>query len=493
MKTLGDRLRNVWINYIAPSKEDLEVGKKEVAVQHPMDEQEEYKDSSLTKKLSMTKCRITAEQCPLFMKGARKKAMDGVRAWHVLESEKQKTKPAEADLKIIRAFEKRTNLKVKCYNARTAKFIYGDGYLLITFENDEKTKLHDPPAEGAIPWKVEIYNSEFIKKLDYYPNQLEKYKKLHVRHFLSIDNNQNEVWIHPDRLVHFVNNPLPHKRFGNSSVNLLRNIIKSMINVDIACGEILSWFAHGSYDIEEQGLEEPSRKFWEKIAKKHPGTWIHGEEVKIKSINPVAIDPKPFYEYLVLKVAAAFIMPTHVLTGIQVGKVTGAEIGVSDYVKDLKDDQDLELTPLLERLYIPLLKGHGRTWKYNIVWNPIYIDELAEAEIMQKRIDAAEKALNGSKGGIGFVNRKEARLMYNKGQIELDEAVPDDIPEKTPEKPQDSSDDDDDEDKDDKKETSNEPDLYKYQIDIATKAMIQKRKAIAAREKALGEEQDKND
>jgi len=118
-----------------------------------------------------------------------------------------------------------------------------------------------------------------------------------------------------------------------------------------------------------------------------------------------------------LNIAAAIIMPTHLLTGIQVGRVTGAEIGFADYYRDVKDIQELEDTPLIETLYKSILENSGRVWKYSLKWNQIYVDELAEAEIMEKRVNAAEKAFNG-----GFVDQKEARIMFNKGQIELDEA-----------------------------------------------------------------------
>lgn len=507
MATIGDHLRNVWRNHLAPTAEDIKVEKKELQMTHPPDAPPEYKETWLKKKLSMEVCRVTAEQCPLFMKGSRKKAMDSIRAWFNIESESQSTIPIKADLNILKAFEKRTQLKQKWLEARMASFVYGDGYLLITFENDEKTELHDPPSKKKIklleksvtvcPWKVRVLNSEFIKDIDFYPAQKEKYQKLFTRHYHYVDNeNSRDYWIHPDRIIHFTCDKLPHREFGNSKINLLRNIIKSMINIDISCGEILSWFAHGSYDIEEFGLGEDRRDFWEKITKKHPGVWIHDETAKIQAINPTAIDPKPFYDYLVLKVASAFRMPTHVLTGIQVGKVTGAEVGMGDYVKDVKDDQDLMYTPLIETLYETILKAKGRKWKYNIVWNAIYIDELAEAEIMFRRTESATLAMNGQRGAGGFANQKEAREIFNKGQIVLDiENIPTDIPKPIqPTAP--GKDNDDDDDKDDKKpkDKKKEKNLYDYQLDSATKVMIKKRKLQAGKERKLGdkiiEEQD---
>jgi len=202
-----------------------------------------------------------------------------------------------------------------------------------------------------------------------------------------------------------------------------------------------------------------------------------------------------------LNIAAAIIMPTHLLTGIQVGRVTGAEIGFADYYRDVKDIQELEDTPLIETLYKSILENSGRVWKYSLKWNQIYVDELAEAEIMEKRVNAAEKAFNG-----GFVDQKEARIMFNKGQIELDEAKkikpktppiapkPDMPVPKPPTKTKELKGKEADKADADRlgitldEYYKQKKDIYTYQLDEATKAMIKKRKAIIAHEKALGEE-----
>ena len=428
------------------------------------------------------------------MKGARKKAMDSIRAWFEIQSLNPKTVPVSADLQILKAFERRTQFTKRWLEAKVAAFVYGDGYLLITYEGDERTNIWDAPTQievkdtlvYAAPWKATVLNSEYIKEIDYYPAEKKKYEKLFTKHFHYQDTkNGKDYWIHPDRIMHLTVDRLPHKEFGNSKINLLRNIIKSMINVDISCGEILSWFAHGTYDIEDEDLDDDKRQFWEKVVKKHPGVWIHGGREHITAINPTAIDPEPFYNYLVLKVAAAFRMPTHVLTGVQIGKVTGAEVGMGDYVKDVKDDQDLEYSPLIEILYERILKAKGRVWKYHIVWNAIYIDELAEATILHKRVEAATLAMNGQRGAGGFINPKEARTVFNKGQMQLDtENIPTDIPE--PVKPESPS----GKPSDDKDDEESEKNLYTYQLDVSQKAMIAKRKLQAAKEKELGEKQD---
>lgn len=395
----------------------------------------------------------------------------------------------------------------------------GDGYLLITFTGDEKTKLDDPPAKDACPYKVRLIKSEFITEIGYYPPKKKFYEKQLIKHFHYVDDKNNrDNWIYPDRIVHMENDKL-FGEFGNSKVNLLRNIIKSSVNIDIAVGEILAWFAHGSYDITQQNCNDVEIKKWQDIVNQHPGAYIHGEDSTLVAITPQAIDPKPFYDYLVLSIAAAFFMPTHILTGIQVGKVTGAEVGTGDYVKDLKDDQELDFNPPLERLYSMILKAKGRSFdKYETVWNPIYIDELSEAEILGKRVTAADLAFNGARGAGGFIDMEETRRIFNTGQIVLEPKKKVKVKEPQIQKPEapKPADDDKDEDKESILKKILKPtkkaakaavesgvelhptsdiaakkvgkNLYEFQLDEATEAMIKKRKAQSKKEHELGDE-----
>jgi len=186
-------------------------------------------------------------------------------------------------------------------------------------------------------------------------------------------------------------------------------------NVDIAAGHILAWFSHGFLDIAVADMEPDEQETYEKQANTHPGAWIHDQDMTIDVKNPQAINPKPFYDFIVLNIAAALNMPTHVLTGVQTGRVTGSEIGFSDYYRDVRDEQVLIFTPLIEKLYSRILTAHGRKWKYKIVWNPIYIDEMSEANLLNIKMTAAKTGLEGN-----FIDTEEARGIMNKGQIEVD-------------------------------------------------------------------------
>jgi len=487
-------LHSVWDNYIAYTVEDRKMSTKENKLLSPKEAVAETKSRStspFSRELSDAKCREIAKQCPLFMKAARKRALDSISSWHRIERLDEKKNPVKQDMDIIEEFIQRTNLRKKWMIMKVESYITGDGYLLYTFTNDNTVELWEEPTPGSFPQNVFSLKGEHITEIDYYPPKKEYFRELNVKHYHFRDaKTGQDYWIHPDRVIHRVCDQLADSSFGNSKVNLLRHVIKSIVNVDIACGETLAWFAHGVFDIEQFGLNDNLKKKWEKTANEHPGAWIHDETAKITTIAPTSIDPKPFYDFLTLKVAAAFVMPEHILKGVQVGRVTGAEVGTGDYHKDIKDEQDLEDSPLLIALYAKLLSGHGREWstdgkvKYHLVWNPLYVDELSEALIMEKRVTSADRALNGSKGMGGFADVQEARLIFNHGQIELDinkipkrpiaPQPPKRPPSGTEAKPE----------KPEKKDNS----LYDMQLDEASRAMIAKRKAVIEHEKKLGEE-----
>lgn len=415
-KTIGDRVVNFYREYIATTKSEPK-SKKETKLLS-VDEYDPLLMKEGYVKLTPEKRRKLSQQCPILMKGIKKKNMDTFRAWFTVETVEDRGKPIDADLKVLRNFEKRSNYKAKLNEAGICSDVYGDGFLLITFTRDEKRKLHDPVDKRSEPYNITVLNSEYITKMKYYNNA---YKEAGILHYYYYDStSQKEMYIHPDRVQHVPADKLPFSKFGLSKMDLLRHIIISKKNVDIATGEILAWFSHGILDFKWDDMQPEEKKEMIKIAAQHPGAYVHDEDMEMKVHNPTAIDPKPFYDYIILNIAAALNMPTHILTGIQVGRVQGSEVGFADYYRDVHDTQDLLYRPLIEDLYKRIIEARGRVWKYELIWNPIYIDETTEGKLLIDRVTAAEKALNGTKGIGGFIDKKEAREMINKGMIELD-------------------------------------------------------------------------
>lgn len=418
METVGDIVFKFYTKYIKQSTKETKL-----SAPGSIYTSEIYKEADDTS-LTPSKRRELAHQSPILMKGIRKKSMDSIRAWFKIETE-NKGIPISVDKKAIEAFEKRTQYKKKFYEAVVDAHIYGDGFLLIQFdETDAGLSLSVAPQPTSEPIGVIKLCPEKITSI-IYTSDANKAKD--IFHYVFDDGRGEKIHIHPDRIQHIVIEPTSHSKLGLSKIDLLRNTIKSKQHVDIAVGRILSWFSHGLLDIKAYDLSEEEAKNIKAVARQHPSVWMHDpEDFEIDVIQPEAIDPKPFMEFLIQNIASALIMPVHVLTGIQVGRVTGAEIGYCDYYRDIKDMQELIYTPLIEDLYRRIIEARGRVWKYGIIWQTVYVDESGEAGIMLTRTDFIVKAI-----AAGVITVKEGRHMMNDGMVEID---PDKEP-KPPKKP----------------------------------------------------------
>lgn len=414
MGTIGDVVINLYEKYVSPSKK---VATKESRITS-VDEYSAALQKDDYSRLSPQRRRDIANMSPLLMKGIRKKSLDSVRAWLEIETLNGRGKPVNADINAIRAFELRTNYRKKLYDAAVCAHIYGDGFLLISFSNDKGLSVSDAPRPNAEPIGVSVLNPEQITEVAY-KNKENQNKDLY-HYVLKKASDNSTALIHPDRIQHVMIDSLPYSKLGLSKIDLLRHTIESKKNIDIATGNILAWFSHGIIDLKWEGMSPDEKKEMLKIAATHPSAWVHDEDLEVDIKNPQAIDPKPFYDYVILNIAAALVMPTHILTGVQTGRVTGSEIGYGDYYRDVHDMQELIYQPLIEDLYRRIIEARGREWKYKINFNTIYVDEKSEADIMKERVESAEKALNGTKGIGGFIDKEEARRIFNDGQIELE-------------------------------------------------------------------------
>lgn len=371
--------------------------------------------------LTQEKRRKLALTAPFYMKGIKKKGLDTFRAWHKFEKISNGNAPSVLDQTIIDIFNKKAKTKVKFTEADKCSHMYGDGFLLIKYKNDNKSGESGSPdlslkpnikKSGAEPFDLMVLDPE---RIDGFQWKSEYYKSKNIMHLHYKTKSGNERYIHPDRILQIPRNKLPFSKLGVSDIDILIDVINSYSDINIATGEILKWFSHGIISVTKQNMGSNERKDILKELAKHNNIYANDDRYKFDIITPEAINPKEFYAWIIQNIAAILVMPTHLLMGIQVGRVTGAEIGFSDYYRDVKDDQDILYTPLFEKLYGQLLASRGRDFIYNIIWNEIYISELAEAEIDVKRSEAIEKLVDK-----GVIDTAEAREKHNKGHVELD-------------------------------------------------------------------------
>lgn len=367
------------------------------------------------KKLDMLLMRKIALTAPFFMKGINKKYMDVFRAWFKLEKYETYKEPPKVEKDIIRDFEKRTDIKKKFKIAAACSAIYGNGLILKTYINDQDKKVPDtklPVKEGAEPWQLYLLNPECVKEIIPIKGEAGKF----IFHYVNSKTSENK-FIHSSRIIHIKEDELPFSNFGISKIVILRHILNARVKIDIASGNILSWFSHGITEWRkiEGELSPNKRDEMLKTMSNHPDYYATDGKYELKIHNPESIDPTPFYTWIKESIAAVLVMPVPMLVGVQVGKVTGAETQFSDYYRDVKDIQDIVYSPLIEDLYSELLESYGRQFNYNVVWNEIYVNEQAEAELDAKRAGVVFTLKNAN-----VIDTKEAREKMNRGAVKLD-------------------------------------------------------------------------
>jgi hypothetical protein len=417
--TLGDSFERFMATYIRKTPVEEHVKVEDNLPFKPSDFSSESTKFSMTidgKSITPMMRRTVALTSPFYMKGLRKKCRDTFRAgWSY---DKDGKKPTVVEQALLDAFNKRTNIYAFMEKMKQDAHIYGDGICLIVFsgdQNKEKPDLSLPVNPAAIPYTLKRLNPEYITSFKY---KNESYKKTGVQHLIYANTamGEPEVFIHPDRVLMFKETDFAFSSFGVSDIDILRHVISSQADIDIATGEILKWFSYGVIHWTRDGAGENSMKTMRKIAEKHPHIYIGNEKDKLNILNPESIDPAPFYDYVIMAIAAVLVMPTHVLKGVEIGQSTGAEAGYADYYKDIRDSQELIYKPNLEKLYKMLFKSFftDREFDYEIMFNPMYVGEMAEAEVDAKR---SATAVNLKAGGI--IDVEESRKYMNEGHIYL--------------------------------------------------------------------------
>ena len=421
--TLGDRFNEFLSLYIRKTPEDVKEEKVEDNLPFkPSEYGEESKKFSMIvegKNLTPLMRRKMALTTPFYMKGLRKKCRDTFRAG--LDYTKDGKKPSEVELRVLNSFNKRNNIYAFLEKMKQDAHVYGDGICLIVFTNDQRVKKPDlskKPSKGAVPYTLKRMNPEMITSYDYIND---KYKRQGFQH-LVYDNQETgqKIFIHPDRVLMFEETDFAFTKFGISDMDILRHVVSSFADIDIATGEILKWFSYGVIHWTKDGAGKNTMKEMKKVASLHPHIYIGDETDHLEIENPESINPEPFYNHLIMSIAAVLVMPTHVLKGVEIGQSTGAEAGYADYYKDIRDSQELIYKPQLEKLYSLLFESYfdgKRVFDYEVVFNPMYVGEMAEAEVDAKR---AATAVNLKTADV--IDLEESRKYMNDGHIFLDPA-----------------------------------------------------------------------
>lgn len=348
---------------------------------------------------------------PLTRKAIYKKNRDTFTNWFVVK-DKQGEIISDDIYKHIRLFDKKTMFPSLLFKAGVSANIYGTGFIEKIYNENMNTSPMSPITLRKNLINLELLDSETITERMRNPDNdrdTTRYLVYRGKRF------SGKKLIHPSRIEVVKIDSLPYSFFGISIGRVLWNILKSKTNADIGAGELLNWYGRGMYDITIDGMTDDDEKRASSQVKKHPDYLIHDDKIKVDVVNPTRIDPNPFYEYFYTNIAAALEMPKQMLTGMDIGNVTGSEAGIAAYYSDIQNIQELIFTPIIENIYKEFFRSIGKTWDYDIEWNPIYVDELSNAKILQVRSYSATQAFNS-----GIVDTGEARDILNNGIIELD-------------------------------------------------------------------------
>ena len=354
---------------------------------------------------------------PLINKGIRKKARDIFREWHdiVPISDDVSDDEIKEARRIIEEFNQKAQTKAKLMQATISAMVYGDGFLEISYKEDESLKAEDEPPEGAEPDNLYLVKSSTIKRVEF-----DEYGE--PLYWIQTQAGK-DVKIHRDRIIHVCIDPRPDSIFGVSKIDLAYKILISKMNADEAHGEILWRFGKGFIIIQAPGMTVDEQKAIEQAITKKlspKSIFVGDDSYKVDVKNPATIDPEPFDDYFYTNIAAALEMPKAILLGVQAGAVTGSEINLKEYYNDIKNIQETIFTPILTNLYRKLLESKGLEWKYRIKWNEMFIDEKSEAEILDRRASAVDKLY----GRCGIINEDEARRIVEQGIIPLPSLEP---------------------------------------------------------------------
>jgi hypothetical protein len=374
--------------------------------------------------LTKTDLGETFKKEPLIQKGIWKKNKDLFGGgWHVIHKDAEQGID-ESDQLLITDFDKQCNTKLVLILAAVSADVYGDGFIEKIYEEPLGNTSEQPP--GGKLAKIQVLDGEYISHYEQKTvNDTQKY-------YILKQSGKAPQYFNPSRLEHVTERKYPGKLFGISRIFIGRNIIDSKIKFDKASGAFIEWAGMGVFDLTREGASPDDIKYLsEKIYTKRKKIMIHDEKETWQVLNPSIFNPKDFADYFYINIAALVDMPWYVLAGVSPGQLTGSEIGVGDYYKTLMNLQETVYTPILESIYKELLEGNGSSFEnYRIEWNPIYVDENSEADILTKNTNTAVAAVNAN-----MITEEEGRLIMRNGIIDKDGncVLADEMPDIEPE------------------------------------------------------------
>jgi hypothetical protein len=190
-----------------------------------------------------------------------------------------------------------------------------------------------------------------------------------------------KILIHHTRLEHFGFEEKGDDPFCMSVFEVANRTVKALINATGSLDDNMQMFSHGfptinTPDNQNKKLVDEGWNALNLLAKKQLKVGFAGfKDTKFGIINPENPSPEQTLNHFYIELAAALDMPMLLLIGSQMSKLTGNEIELNDYYKNIASMQEIYLTPVFDKIFTLLI---GDRWSYQIYWNPLFVDEISE-------------------------------------------------------------------------------------------------------------------
>lgn len=263
-------------------------------------------------------------QEPWLLRGVNKQTGDLVKhGFTVILPDAEDSHP---DDPLFQAWLRRTRALQIVRQALIAAHVHGDGLVEIEWD-DEATDGSQPVPDGAMPVAVYV--------IDPVSCTFEKNKETDEQ-FLVQDNFGRPVVLHPDRYHHFFFNRLPGHVHGIATVEVVYHAALSKVKGDQGSGEVV--YNAGQPKVHSQTKDPTPGEIEEKTEMINDGDFVRGyatdDRTTITQLNPLALDPKTYYDAWKSSEAAGIGIPVMMLEGAQAGAVTGSETNLVDYHSD---------------------------------------------------------------------------------------------------------------------------------------------------------------
>jgi len=216
--------------------------------------------------------------------------------------------------------------------------------------------------------------------------------------------------------------------FSTSIIESARQAIKADNDATKYLGDNIilfskPWISINTADNTNRKAVDDAYSYLQKVARKDIKFGYAGfKDTQFNVHNPDAPNPEASLYHFYVELAAALEMPLMFLIGEQKGHLTGSEVELADYYKSIRAIQEIHLSPIYHKMFQMLI---GDSWRYEIYWNPLYVDEKTEVENKTKLM----KEIGELYSKHGIVDVIEARQLLREWDINIPEQGELDEPE----------------------------------------------------------------